>query len=577
MSRVRLISVIAGIVGVVVLAGAQVGAQVRDFRPVTDQMVANPSPNDWLAWRGTTRSHGYSPLDQINRDNARQLQLAWAWVMEPGTQEAAPIVHDGVMYLGNPGGVVQALDGATGDLLWEYRPAALPGGALPQGTVRGIAIYQDRIFVNVPDGRVVALDARTGAVAWSRQVPDAPSSMGFNTAPLAIRGKVISAMTRCARFVEEKCAIVAHDAMTGREVWRTQTIPKPGEPAFDSWGDVPYLYRAGVEMWIPGSYDPDLNLVYWSTAQAKPWTRAARGTDGDALFSNTTLALDPDTGKIVWYRQHVPGETHDLDEAFESVLVDVGSRKSLFTMGKFGILWELDRRTGAFVRATDLGFQKLLDLDPETGRVTYRPGTIPKLEDVIDQCPSHLGVKNWPSMAYTPETQALYIPFVMSCGRHGYTTVEKKPGGGGIGRGPLGTRAPSTTDCCMEPYVDPTTGGNAGGLVAMDTTGKILWQHRQRAPFVSAALATAGGLVFIADHNRYVYAFDVKTGDVLWRTRTATTGHGFPMTYAAGGRQFVAMPIGTGAPYIEMFAAAMLPDITPPRAGNALMVFALPD
>ena len=554
--------VACGSVAVVLTTGA---AQERPFRPVTDQMLANPDPADWLAWRGTTRSQGYSALDQVNRGNVKQLQLAWSWVMEPGTQESAPLVHDGVMYLGHPGAVVQALDGATGDLIWEYRPPASTTGKPPQGTVRGIALYQDRVFVNVPDGRVVAVDARSGRQVWSTQVPNAPPGMRFGTAPLVVRGKVISAMQGCASYTEQKCGIVAHDARTGVEVWRTLTVPKPGDPGSESWGNLAYLYRAGTEMWIPGSYDPALNLVYWSTAQAKPWTRAARGTDGDALYSNSTLALDPDTGRIVWYRQFIPGESHDLDEAFENVLVDAGQEQLLFKMGKLGILWKVDRRSGRILRATDMGYQDLVTVNAETGAVAYKPGKLTKADDILDQCPSHLGIKNWPSMAWSPETQALYIPMVANCGRQSYIDVEKKPNGGGLGRGNV-----------MDPYPHPSSGGSTGVLAAFDVNGTSRWQHRQRVPFVSAALATAGGLVFIADHNRYVHAFDTKSGTILWQTRTATTGHGFPMSYMAGGRQFVAMPIGIGAPYIEMFGQQLLPEVTPPRAGNALMVFALP-
>ena len=173
------------------------------------------------------------------------------------------------------------------------------------------------------------------------------------------------------------CFISAHDAQTGEEVWRTSTIARPGGPGGDTWGDLPLRYRAGADSWIPGSYDPQTNLTYWSTSQAKPWARLTRGTDGDALYSNSVLALDPETGALQWYYQFVPGETHDLDEVFESVLIDRDGRRSLFKMGKLGILWEIDRTTGAFVAAHDLGYQTLLDVDPQTGQVTYRPGMIP--------------------------------------------------------------------------------------------------------------------------------------------------------------------------------------------------------
>jgi alcohol dehydrogenase (cytochrome c) len=318
-------------------------------------------------------------------------------------------------------------------------------------------------------------------------------------------------------------------------------------------------------MWISGSYDPELNLVYWSTSQAKPWARFARGTDGDALYSNTTFALNPDTGKVVWYRQTIPGESHDLDEVFESVLVDLGSRKSLFKMGKLGILWEIDRTSGQIVHATDMGIQNLVALEPGTGAVRYHDEKIPKPGIPIDQCPASTGVKNWPAMAYSPETRAFYVPHMTACSNVSYSDVEKKPGGGdrGIGR--------------VSYYLHPSSEGKVGALTAIDVTGKILWQHREPGPFASAALTTAGGLVFAGTYDRQLDAFDAKTGAVLWQTRAAASVQGFPISYAVHGRQYIAVPVGTGG---AMLAPARLEGLVPglprPRPGNSLMVFALP-
>lgn len=547
------------------LSGVMAAAQSRDFKPVTDEMLRNPRPNDWLAWRGTTKSQGYSPLDQINRSNVKELRLAWAWAMESGNQEAAPIVYDGVMYLPSPGGIVQALDGATGDLLWEYRHENPDDRR--RGSIRGLSIYDDMVFLNAPDARIVALDARSGTIVWNVQVADPADGFSYNAASIIARGKVISGLSGCSKFIEEKCAITAHDAKTGRELWRTYTIPKHGDPGDETWGDVSPLYRAGTGMWISGSYDPDLDLIYWSTSQAKPWHRAARGTDGAALYSNATLALDPNTGEIVWYFQPLPGETHDLDEVFESVLVDIGSRQALFKMGKIGILWELDRRTGQLVRATDLGYQNIVDLDPKTGAVTYRPGMIPKLGEPVEMCPAAGGFRNWPAMAYSPETQALYIPIELVCATQIYHDVEKVPGGGGLGYGPRDDR------------LHPESGGTLGEFLAISTSGDVLWRQRQRAPFVTAALTTAGGLVFVGDWNRYIHGFDVKTGELLWQTRVQASAQGFPMSYAVQGRQYIAVPVGFGAAgsWFSQIPNKLAPEIKRPRAGNAIMVFALPE
>jgi alcohol dehydrogenase (cytochrome c) len=329
---------------------------------------------------------------------------------------------------------------------------------------------------------------------------------------------------------------------------------------------VPLAFRAGGDMWITGSYDPALNLVYWSTAQAKPWSRAARGTDGDALYTNTVLALNPDSGKIVWHNQLLPGETHDMDEVFENILVDDGPRRSLFKMGKLGILWQLDRETGKFVSGRDLGYQNLVDLDKNTGKVAYRPGMVPALGQVIDFCPSLAGFKSWRAMAYHPETRAFYAPLLLTCQKGSFTDVKKVEGGGGLGQGR------------RDNYHHPESSGKLAEFAAIDSrTGAMRWTVRQRAPFNTAALTTAGGLVFVGDWNRYFNAYDVANGKLLWQTRLTTSPQGFPITYAVGGRQYLAVPVGVGAASWGTTVPILLaPEIKRPNTGNALFVFALP-
>jgi alcohol dehydrogenase (cytochrome c) len=558
------------IVAVALLAAWGASAQVRTFRPVTDEVLRNPTESDWLHWRRTYNGWGHSPLTQINRQNVGQLQLAWSWAMHPGNQQATPLVYDGVMYLANPGATVQALDAATGDLLWEYR-REYPEQTLAQHSIRplrSLSMYDDKIFVNTPDAHIVALNARTGDVVWDVAVAEPNQRFSYSAGALIVGGKVISGLQSCEHFYQQKCAITAHDARTGRELWRTSTIAHPGQPGGDSWGAVPLAFRAGGDMWITGSYDPALNLIYWSTAQAKPWTRAARGTDGDALYTNTVLAIDPDTGKIVWHNQLLPGETHDMDEVFESILVDVGPRRSLFKMGKLGILWQIDRQTGRYLSAHDLGYQNLVRVDPITGKVTYRPGMIPSLNQMLDFCPSLAGFKSWRAMAYHPETRAFYIPLALTCQKGSFTDVKKVEGGGGVGQGR------------RDNYHHPESGGgNLGEFAAMDAaSGRILWLHRQRAPFNSAALTTGGGLVFVGDWNRYLNAYDVSNGTLLWQNRLTTSPQGFPITYAVGGRQFVAVPVGVGAAsWGTTIPLLLAPEIKRPSSGNALFVYALPE
>jgi alcohol dehydrogenase (cytochrome c) len=551
-------------ISAVVLAGSLwLFAQVKDFHPVTETMLRSPAPGDWLNWRRTDNAWGYSPLDQIKRENVQRLQLAWSWSMEEGAQEATPLVHDGVMYLPNPHGIIQALDAATGDLIWEYRPAARTEG---NGVQRNIAIYGDKVFGTTYDAHIIALDARTGKVAWDTTVADKKLGYEYTSGPIVVRGKVVAGITGCSHYKEDVCFITGHDAATGKELWRTSTVARPGEPGGDTWGDLPLRFRAGSDAWISGSYDPETNLIYWGTAQAKPWARAVRGTDGDALYTNSTLALDPDTGKMKWYYQHLPGETQDMDEVFESILIDSGGRKSLFKMGKLGILWQLDRTTGKFIHATDLGYQNIVEIGPETGKVTYRPDKIPKIGVQLEMCPSTAGFKDWRAMAFSPQTNALYIPMALNCERATFGEVEKVLGKGGTG--PV-KRAD---------YKHPASEGNLGEFLAMDIkSGKVLWRHRTPSPSNTAALATAGGLAFGGDWDRHVYAYDAATGKILWQTRLLTSAQGFPITYLAKGKQYVAIPAGTGGgSWSTLIPAELAPEIKRPNSGNAMFVFALP-
>jgi len=549
-----------------VLASLSLRAQVKDFRPVTEAMLRSPAAGDWLNWRRTDNAWGYSPLDQINARNVQRLQLAWSWAMDnTGAQEATPLVYDGVMYLPNPHGVIQALDAATGDLLWEYRPKASAGaGPEGNGVQRNIAIYGDKIFGTTTDAHIVAVDARSGKLVWDTQVADHQLGYNYTSGPIVVRGKVIAGMAGCNHYKEDVCFIAALDAETGKEVWRTSTVARPGEPGGDTWGDLPLKFRAGGDAWIPGSYDSETNTLYWGTAQAKPWVRAARGTDGDALYTNSTLALDPDTGKIKWFYQHLPGETQDMDEVFERLLIDSGGRKSVFEMGKLGILWQLDRTSGKFIRATDLGLQNIVKVDPENGKVTYLK--VPQLGVEMEMCPSTAGFRDWRATAFSPQTNALYVPMSLNCEKATFGEVEKEIGGGGDG------------PVVRHDYKYPQSGGNLGQFLAMDIrTGKVLWQRRTPSPSNTAALATAGGVVIGGDWDRHMYAYDAATGKILWQTRLITSAQGFPITYLAKGKQYIAMPAGTGGgSWSSMIPPELAPELRLPKSGNAVFVFALP-
>jgi alcohol dehydrogenase (cytochrome c) len=521
-------------------------AQDRVLTPVTDEMLEHPDPADWLHWRRTLDGWGYSPLDQIHRGNADRLQLVWSWPLPPGLSQPTPLIHDGMMFIPNPLGVVQAVDAATGDRIWEYRKRfeGTPEETFRSRT-RSLAIYGDTIFVTTSDAHIVALRAETGEVVWDHTVADYRRGYRYTSGAIVVRGMLVAGMTGCERYKEGGCFISAHDPATGAELWRTSTIAGPGEAGGDSWGDLPSMFRAGGDAWIPGSFDADLNRIYWGTAQPKPWARVSRKTDGNALYTNSVLALEPGTGELDWFYQFIPGESHDLDEAFESVLVDRPGRRSMFKMGKLGILWELDRSTGEFVAAHDLGYQTLVDVDRATGAVTYRPGMIPMDGVELEFCPGPFGIRNWPAMAYHPETRALYVPIHPHCTKAVYRDVEQV-------EAPLGDwyyyRDPSYTGW-------QTTGGgphprspdHSGHLVAISVdSGEVLWQHSMRTRALAAALTTGGGIVVSADGDRYLRLHDVATGDVLLETRLPGVAQGYPVTYAVDGKQYLAVPIGGG-------------------------------
>ena len=562
-------------------------AQIANFTPVSDEMLINQPTGEWLSWRGTPASWGYSPLDQINTENVDQLQLKWSFALDnTGSVEAAPLVHDGIMFIPLPRGVIQALDAVNGDLLWEYRPeppteefinsgkgrrsAVMPADTFAtsgRGVQKNIALYGDMIYASTETASIRAIDARTGLLVWETQVADPTLGYDYTAGPIIANGTLVTGITGCDLYKDDVCFITGHDPLTGEEKWRTSTIARPEDPGGDSWGDLPLRFRAGSDAWIAGSYDPETNLVYWGTAQAKPWVREVRGTDGDALYTNSTLALNPDTGDMVWYYQHLPGETHDMDEVFETILVDVDGRKSVFKMGKLGILWQLDRETGEFIKGTDIGYQNIVNLDPVTGKITYRDGMVPRLGEEIDMCPSTAGFKSWRAMAYSPDTSALYIPISLNCGIYAFGPTERELGGGGAG------------PFRRENLHHPESGGNLGELLVLDIpSGEVKWRHRSRAAINTAALTTAGGLVFIGDWDRRMSALDAENGEVLWQTRLATSSQGFPISYSVDGKQYIAMPAGFGG---GSWSLSIPPDLTPeihqPRSGSSINVFALPD
>jgi alcohol dehydrogenase (cytochrome c) len=561
-----------------------------DFVPVTDQMLRNPDPADWIHYSRTYDSKRFSPLDQINRDNVADLGVAWKRVLPDGIIEIIPIVYDGVMYLAVPGGRdggggVVALDAATGDTLWHY----VPEDPLPT-RVKTISIYDDMVYFSAPASGdapepVVALDAVTGEVRWSSPVTQENHTSGTIVAD----GKVISGRTCNSR--RENCYIVAHDAETGEEVWRFYTAPGEGEPGDESWGGTPASERRASTWGLPGSFDPELNLVFWGISNPMPNTRADRhGGDPAAisdtapadLYSNSTVALDADTGELVWYYQHLPGDDWDMDINHEKILlstvidpdpaavkwinpnIERGQvRDIVVTSGEGGGIWVNDRATGEFIWAMPFPYDTphfiIADIDVETGATRINWDSV-LTEPGANRTVCFWNTRNFWPPAYHPDTNSVYIPYFDYC----LSMTRSTPEGGRERR--TGARRPGA---------DPE---KFAGIAKIDmTTGEITRFNEGRVGGNGAMLATAGGLLFWGDIMQVMHAFDPATGAELWQSEPlGATIMTSTITYAVDGRQYLAVVNGDsalGARTMAEWGGVELPE----DRGNGITVFALPE
>ncbi len=550
-------------------------AKMAKLSTVTDATLANPPESDWLVWRRTYEGLGYSPLAQINKRNVGNLSVAWSWPLPISGNEITPLIHDGIMYISSANKVF-ALDAATGDQVWQYT-RQLPEGYSVSRQTKNMAIYEDRVFVATGDRHMVALDMRSGKVVWDTElVPAGAAGVNVTGGPIVVRGKVIIGVTSCNTF-KGGCYIMALDSKTGAEAWRFYTIARPGEPGGDTWNGAPLDERFGGAIWTSGSYDPELNLLYYGLGQTYNAAtlltpRQGQTTVGpnDALYTAATVALNPDTGKLVWHYQHFNRDVWDMDWVFERSLMTLPvngvNRKVVVTAGKLAIFDALDRTTGQYLFSKDVGLQNLVSsIDPVTGKKTVDPQFAqPEANVPKSICPHAGGARSWPSTAYNPKSGIMYIPLVESCMDFTWrlrSPTETAAGGSDIG-------------WVLKPR--PDTDGNFGRVDAIDMkTKKTLWSQRRRAPEISALLATGGGLVFAGSRDRQFRAMDESTGKTLWETKLSTVPSSFPITYSVGGKQYVAVVSGGGGAH-EATWPTLTPEIENPAGSTSVWVFALP-
>jgi alcohol dehydrogenase (cytochrome c) len=540
------------------------------YTPVTEALLASPPEGEWLTWRRTHDALGYSPLKQINKANVGNLHLAWSLALPVGINEMEPLVHDGVIFVFSFRDNVQALDAETGDELWHYA-RQLPDTTIPT-TKRTMALFGDKLFIGTSDVHEIALDAKTGRLIWDQPIGSPDAGFALSGGPMVAKGKVMQGVGGAT--ADGGAYIVALDLETGKEAWRFYSIPRPGQPGGDSWNGLPLEKRHGGSVWTSGSYDPELNLAFFgpgNTYDTGPlrYPSGKRGVTSDALYTETTLALDPDTGKLKWHFQHVRNDQWDLDWAFEreilSLRVGGDMKKLVVTGGKLGIFDALDAATGKYAFSVDMGLQTLISaIDPKTGEKTIDPKLLPDRHHVVTVCPHGGGGRNWMPTSYNPQTKILFVAAQETC-------MDLAPVGEGE-RGFLSTGVSVT----MHPR--PDSDGRFGRLQAISLEQrKTIWEDRQRAFQSGGVLSTAGGVVFAAATDRWFSAYDDADGRLLWRSRLADIPNAPPITYSVGGRQYVAVVVGYGESAPSVFTV-LTPEIPLPIArSSSIWVFALPD
>ena len=551
---------------------APLAAALAHYQPVTADRLKNPEDRNWLMIRRTYDGWGFSPLQQITTDNAPKLRLVWAFSTgETRVHEAAPVVNEGVMFVTTPNNQVIALDAKTGNLLWRYHRVRPPRASVPHDTNRGVALYGDKVYYAAGEAVLVALNAKTGQEVWTTKVADNNSGYYITLAPLIAGGKVMVGASGGEFGI--RGFVAAFDPDSGKELWRTYTVPAPGEPGSETWPKGDQWKTGGGSVWVTGNYDTQTNIAYWGTGNGGPWMGDQR--PGDNLYTASTLALDVATGQIKGHFQYHPNDSWDWDEVSPPILVDYkrGARtiKGLIDVARDGYLRFLERTDGRihFIDGQPYVKQNAFKrLDPETGRAevdeAHKPGTGKEAEF----CPSLWGGKNWPPIAFSPITRMIYIPANENlCQISTGEEVQYEPGNRFVG---------AKTVFSVAPGAD-----HIGEVQAWSVdTGQRVWTHTYaKSPNWGAMLATAGGLVFSGGTNdRHIHAFDAASGKLLWEFPTSSGILAPPTTFSIDGKQYIAVYSGWGGDSRGMQAGLnhLFPGEYPEvPEGGAVWVFAL--
>lgn len=550
---------------------------LENYHTITDDMLADPAASDWLMWRRTYDASGHSSLNQINRDSVADLELAWSIPLGQGGNMTTPLVHDGVMFIADTGNILRVVDARSGAELWHYQHESenLDGRRI------GIALKGDQVIVPHNDLTLVSLNIRSGAVVWqhSLDTPIEKPSGGYyslRSAPVIAGDTIVQGVA--ATIVPEGGFIVGLDLASGEEKWRFHTVARPAdEIGGHTWNNLDLAARSGGSVWIPGSYDPELDLVYFGTAPTYDTgplldNLDIDGVSNDALYTNTTLALRPDTGELVWHFQHMPNDQWDLDWVYERHITELEikgeTRKVVFTAGKMALYDVLDAATGQYLDSLDIGIQNLVSaIEPDTGKKILFPHATPNKETSHLVCPYALGGRNWQAASYDENSRMLYLPLSEMC-------MMATPGEGGL----------LSTGVQLSAEPRPDSDGNYGRLQAINMdTMELAWAHRELTPPASPTLSTDGGIVFAGFLDQTFKALDTENGEILWQDSINHIPSSFPITYAVDGKQYVAIIRGqpsrfTGSLYgvISGFLGENNDAIGVPSAEPAILVYALP-